>query len=337
MCSRPRSCGEPRASQRGRGGLFVVVAFTVACAGCAAGAGGVSGGQGPPGGTVGLAAPGADRLLQQERRIIEAWMAGDVGALRLHLADIFLDFKMGARVAKMDLLSMVSGYRCEVRRWQLGDAAVAPMSENVSVLTYKGSFDGGCTGADGKLVRLLSPVRSASVYVRTGGEWLGAFHSENWMDDGRPRSGGVDRTALPPGTTSSSESPAVAEFKVLTLSRLHMRITQAAARRERKTLSQWLLAQAGVITRSGVLLSGRDAVLRRWPDTLFCKAAPAGASVLGRAFDGVAEELSPGVALLTLRTSACPGADRADAYHAALYVETRQGWRLGFLIESSSN
>jgi hypothetical protein len=58
------------------------------------------------------------------------------------------------------------------------------------VLTCRGTRDGTCT-VDGKAEKAPSPVRAATVRVRSGGTWRAAFHGENAIFD--PRA-----TAAPP-------------------------------------------------------------------------------------------------------------------------------------------
>src|SRR5260370_7740510 len=50
-------------------------------------------------------------------------------------------------------------------------------------LSYKATWDGTCNGPDGQPMKVPSPIRSASIWVRSGDKWQAVFHGENLIVD----------------------------------------------------------------------------------------------------------------------------------------------------------
>jgi hypothetical protein len=61
---------------------------------------------------------------------------------------------------------------------------MARIDADIYVLSYRGTFDGSCTGPDGKL-KIPSPIRAATVWIRAGGTWRAAFHGQDPIFDAK--------------------------------------------------------------------------------------------------------------------------------------------------------
>ncbi|MGH7785172.1 MAG: DUF4440 domain-containing protein, partial [Candidatus Binatia bacterium] len=66
--------------------------------------------------------------------------------------------------------------------WTLDEPKMSMIDADTAVLTYKGTFDGSCTEG-GKTEKMHSPVRSASVYIRSGDKWQAVYHGETAIVD----------------------------------------------------------------------------------------------------------------------------------------------------------
>ena len=73
---------------------------------------------------------------------------------------------------------MIAGVKCDIKDgWKLDEPHVSTIDADTYVLSYKGTFDGTCT-MDGKTEKAPSPIRAATVWVRSGDKWLAAFPND---------------------------------------------------------------------------------------------------------------------------------------------------------------
>ena len=145
------------------------------------------------------AAPTKEALFEMDKKANEAWIKGDKAYFESFLGDKFVSFERGQRMSRAELLAMIGSFKCDVKTWALEDPQMVKIDADTYVMSYKGNFDGSCTGPDGKAEKLPSPMRAASLYTRSGEKWVGAFHSETMI---------IDPKAPPP-------PPAKAEAKAL--------------------------------------------------------------------------------------------------------------------------
>ena len=127
------------------------------------------------------AAPTADTLLAMDRRANEAYIKGDSSYFDSFLSDKFamLDMK-GKRMDKAGAIKDISSVKCDVKTWDLTEPQTAKIDNDTYVLSYKATWDGTCT-QNGKSMKIPSPVRAASVFIRNGENWQGAWHGEATM------------------------------------------------------------------------------------------------------------------------------------------------------------
>lgn len=164
-------------------GLFILTAFAaVAFTGCEPAANTTANSNaGTPKPTA--AAPTKEAFFEMDKKATEAWIKGDKAHFEGMLSDKFVSFDHGMRMDKTSLLAMIGTFKCDVKTWSLDDPQMSMIDADTYVFSSKGNYDGTCTGPDGKSMKLPSPVRSASVWVRSGDTWKGAFHSETPIID----------------------------------------------------------------------------------------------------------------------------------------------------------
>src|SRR5258708_2023442 len=129
------------------------------------------------------AAPTADALLAMDKQANDAYLKGDSKFFEGFLSDKFVMYPGGHRTSKADAVAMISKAKCDVKDWKLEDPQMSMIDADTYVISYKGTFDGTCNDESGKMQKIQSPIRSASVFVRSGDKWLGAFHGENPIID----------------------------------------------------------------------------------------------------------------------------------------------------------
>ena len=295
------------------------------------------------------AAPTADALLALDKAAAGAWIKGDAKYFDGFLSDKFVSYEGGHRTGKADVAKMIGESKCDVKDgWKLEEPQMASIDADTYVLTYKGTFDGSCTGADGKSMKIPSPTRAASVYVRNGDKWQGIFHGENLIID--PKN---PPKAAPPAPPAKKEEPKkddkaaansnaapvapakpVADANTAALVTLHTSGWEAFKAKDAKKFDELLTANMVNVDPIGGVVSGKANVIKQWTETMKCE----GITKVSVA-DGFASAISPTVELFTLKGHAdgsCDGQKNGDLYQATVYVKEGDAWKLAFMFEAPS-
>ncbi|MBK7935027.1 MAG: nuclear transport factor 2 family protein [Pyrinomonadaceae bacterium] len=297
------------------------------------------------------AAPTAEVLFAMDKQANEAWIKGDKAYFENFLSEKFVSFERGGRMSRPELLAMIGSFKCDVKTWNLEDPQMAMIDADTYVMSYKGTFDGSCTGPDGKAEKLPSPVRSASIYVRDGDKWKGAFHSETMIIDPKAPPAAPakpepkkeepkkdEKPAAPaaasPATPAATSAPAKPTPGPNTdaLVKAHTAGWEAFKAKDAKKFDEMLTANASIVDPLGNWISGKANVIKHWTETMKCEGITK-VSVT----EGFATAISPTVEILTLKGSAdgtCDGQKNGALYQSAVYVKEGETWKLAFMFES---
>src|SRR5438445_8289322 len=104
------------------------------------------------------AAPTADGLMALDKQANEAYLRGDGKFFDGFLSDKFVMRDGGKRIDKAAVVDMISKTKCESKSFELTEPQMAKIDADTYVLSYKGTFDGTCTGPDGKAMKIPSPT-----------------------------------------------------------------------------------------------------------------------------------------------------------------------------------
>ena len=127
------------------------------------------------------AAPTADALLTLEKQANEAYIKGDGKFFDGFLSDKFSMAGMkGKHMDKASTVKMIGGVKCDIKTWNLTEPQMSRIDNDTYAMSYKATWDGSCT-FNGKTEKVPSPMRAASVFVRNGDKWLGAWHGETMI------------------------------------------------------------------------------------------------------------------------------------------------------------
>ena len=90
----------------------------------------------------------------------------------------FIDIFGTVRSTRADTIKLWTESPCEIRSVSVTDGTGTPISDHVTILTFKGRAEGTCYGEE------LPPtdIYGTSVYVKNGDAWKLAFtlnHSDN--------------------------------------------------------------------------------------------------------------------------------------------------------------
>src|SRR6266498_4651848 len=130
------------------------------------------------------AAPTADALMAFDRQANEAYVKGNAKFFEGMLSDKFVILTNdGQRMDKPATVKMIAGVKCDIKSMDLTEPAMSMIDADSYALSYKATWDGTCNDPDGKRAKVPSPIRSASIWVRSGDKWQAVFHGENLIVD----------------------------------------------------------------------------------------------------------------------------------------------------------
>src|SRR5882672_9540799 len=147
------------------------------------------------------AAPPAGALMALDKQANEAYVKGDAKFFEGMLSDKFVILTdAGQRMDKAATVKMIASVKCEIKSMDLTEPAMSMIDADTYALSYKAAWDGTCNGPDGKRAKVPSPIRSASIWVRSGDKWQAVFHGENLIVD--PKA-----PTPPPAPAAKKEEP----------------------------------------------------------------------------------------------------------------------------------
>lgn len=306
--------------------------------------------------TTSTAAPTAASLLELDKQANEAFLKGDSKFFETFLSDNFVGYRDGQRTGKAEAVAEIANTKCDVKRdWKLEEPQMAKIDNDTYAFSYKGTFDGTCKGPDGREMKVPSPIRAATVYVRSGDKWLAAYHNENLIID--PTAPPASPSPAANTTSSNSNSSAsnsnssasnsnsngnpsntntAAAVKPTpsantdALVKIHTSGWEAWKAKDSKKLTDISTANLSVVDPIGTWVSGQAAVVKRWTD-MKCE----GVNTV-KISDGFASALSPTVEILTSLGTAdgtCNGHKNGGLYGTAVYVKEGDAWKLAFAFE----
>lgn len=124
------------------------------------------------------AAPTVDTLFDMDKKANEAYSKGDSAYFDGFLSDKFAMMSpKGEHMNKAETVKMIGAVKCDVKSMDLTEPQMAKIDADTYVISYKAAWDGTCAD-QGKSMKIPSPVRSASIYVRNGDKWAPVWHGE---------------------------------------------------------------------------------------------------------------------------------------------------------------
>jgi ketosteroid isomerase-like protein len=281
--------------------------------------------------------PTAEALLALEREANEAYFKGDAASFAGLLNEPFVMLGAdGARLDKTATTEMVAGVRCDVKDgWTLDEPRLSKIDADIYVLSYRSTVDGTCT-LDGRTEKAPSPVRAATVWVRSAETWRAAFHGENPIFD--PRTG-----EAPPAETakkkeaSSQDAEAALEARpgapaadpaTAAMVAIETAVWEGWKARDAKVLEELTAGDLAFVDIFGNVTSGKAETLRFWTGHS-CEVKSV------RVADGTRTSLSSTVAILTFKgilEGTCGGQQFPLIHGTSVYTKDGDAWRLAFTL-----
>src|SRR5882762_5775687 len=266
------------------------------------------------------AAPTADALMALEKQANEAYVRGDSKFFEGVLSDKFVILTGGGqRMDKAATVKMIAGVKCDIKSMDLTEPAMSMIDADTYALSYKATWDGTCNGPDGKPMTVPSPIRSASIWVRSGDKWQAVFHGENLIFDPKnppkaapaappkkpaapPKKEGPkkdDKTATNSNTAANTAAPARATRDANTdaLVKVELAVWEAWKAHDAKKLDDLMAKDVSFVNIFGTYLATRADALKDWTGAN-CEIKSVSVS------EGLASALSPTVEMLTRKGTA---------------------------------
>jgi hypothetical protein len=288
-------------------------------------------------------APTADALLALDKQANEAYVKGDAKVFEELLSDKFVILGGGQRMDKAATIKMIAGVKCDIKSMDLTEPAISMIDADTYALSYKATWDGTCNGPDGKPMKVPSPIRSASIWVRSGDKWQAVFHGENLIVDlkNAPKAAPAtpskkeepkkdDKTAANTNTASNTTAPAMATPDANTdaLVKVELALWEAWKAHDARKLDDLMAKDVSFVNIFGTYLATRADAMKDWTGSN-CQVKSVSVS------DGFASALSPTVEMLTRKGTAdgtCGGQEigGTDIWGVSIYVKEGDAWKFAF-------
>jgi hypothetical protein len=294
------------------------------------------------------AAPTADALMALDKQANEAYVKGDSKFFEGMLSDKFVILTDGGqRMDKAATVKMIAGVKCDIKSMDLTEPAMSMIDADTYALSYKATWDGTCNDPDGEPMKAPSPIRSASIWVRSGDKWQAVFHGENLSVDPKapvapaappkkeePKKD--DKTAASSNTAANTAAPARATPDANTdaLVKVELALWEAWKAHDAKKLDDLMAKDVSFVNIFGTSLATRADAMKDWTG--------AGCDVKSVSVtDGFASALSPTVEMLTRKGTAdgtCGGQNvgGTDIWGVSIYVKDGDAWKFAFGMNLSA-
>ncbi len=294
--------------------------------------------------------PTADALMALDKQANEAYVKGNSKFFDGMLSDNFVILGGGQRMDKAATVKMVAGVKCDIKSMDLTEPAISMIDADTYALTYKAIWDGTCNGPDGKPMKVPSPIRSASIWVRSGDKWQAVFHGENLIVDPknppevasatpskkpaappknqRPKKD--DHTAANSNTASNTTAPpgATPDANTDALVKVELALWEAWKAHDAEKLDDLMAKDVSFVNIFGTYLGTKADALKDWTGAN-CEVKSVSVT------DGFATALSPRVEMLTRKGTAdgtCGGQEigLTDIWGVSIYVKDGDAWKFAF-------
>jgi hypothetical protein len=230
-------------------------------------------------------------------------------------------------------VKMIGGNKCNVKDWRLDHPLMARIDADTYVLSYRGTFDGSCAGPDGQPMKIPSPIRAATVWIRAGDTWRTAFHGQDPIFD--PKS--PPSPAKAAGVKESKEDDsAVAIAKVaadpstVAMMAVEKSVWEAWMAKDAAKLQELTTPDFSFQNIFGTYFANRADALKNFTSA-YCDIKSVSVT------DGEGILLSPAIGILN-RTGTAEGTcngqklPRVPIYGTSVFVKDGDSWKLAFSL-----
>jgi hypothetical protein len=298
------------------------------------------------------AAPTVDALMALEKQANEAYAKGDSKFFEEMLSEKFVILAGdGQRLGKTASIKMIAGVKCDIKSIDLTDPAMSMIDLDTYALTYKATWDGTCDGLEStRPTTVPSPVRSATIWVRSGDRWQPVFHGENLIvDPTKPAEAAPaapskkdqpkkeqpkkeqpkkDDTTAANSNTPAAPAAVTPDANTDPLLRVELALWEAWKEHDARKLDELMAKDVSFVNIFGTYLGTKAEALKDWTGN-GCEVKSVSVT------DGFATALSPTVAMLTRKGTAegtCGGHQigGTDIWGVSIYVKEGNAGKFAF-------
>jgi hypothetical protein len=293
-------------------------------------------------------APTADAPMALEKQANAAYVKGDSKFFEGMLSAKFVILTGGGRrMDKAATVKMIASVKCDIKSMDLTEPAMSMIDRDSYALSYKATWDGTCNGPDGKRAKVPSPIRSASIWVRSGDKWLAVFHGENLIVDPKNPAAPADptkneeakkndKTAANSNTAANNAAPtrATPDANTDALVKVELALWEAWKEHDAKKLDDLMAKDVSFVNIFGAYLATRADAIKDWTGN-GCEIKSVSVS------DGFATALSPTVEMLTRKGTAegtCGGQNVGGTaiWGVSIYIKEGDAWKFAFGMNLSA-
>jgi hypothetical protein len=268
------------------------------------------------------AGPTKVALLTIEKSAYAAWKSKDAKFWDTFLSDKFVGWGSSGRLDKASATKEFTGADCAIKSYALSDEQMSPLGKGAALITYKITVDGTCGGQE-------VPANSwaASVYVRDGNKWKGAFHAEaSVVDPKAALAKPADKKKAPP---KDEGRPAAPDTRTDSMVALEKTVWEAWRAHDGKKLEELTAEKISFINIFGTYFATKADALKDWTGT-GCDVKRVSVSEAARTM------LSPTTGILTFKGTAdgtCYGQEvNSVIWGTSVYVKVGDAWKWTFGI-----
>jgi hypothetical protein len=259
--------------------------------------------------------PAKGAIVALERSAMEAWKAKDARFWQSFLSDRFVGYGASGRLDKAGAAKEFSGAECTIHSYGMSGEQLTQLDADVALLTYKSSVDGTCAGQ-----KLPAESAAASLFVREGETWRGAFHAEAPIID--------PKTYATPAATQQAPTTATLDKDTESLLAAEKAVWEAWKDGDRAKLEALVTSEMSFINIFGTRFLSRADALKDWTSH-GCKVQSVSVT------NPTATRLSPNVAILRFNGAAdgtCFGQKIGPIWGTSVYVQNAGQWKWTFGI-----
>ncbi len=266
-------------------------------------------------------APAKDALVTLEKSAFEAWKTRDAKFWDTFLSDRFVGYGSAGKIDKASATKEYTGADCEIETYALSEEQVKPLGNDVALLTYETTVDGRCGGE-----RLPAKSWAATIYVRAGDTWKGAFHAEAPIVD--PRATPAIPAVAKEAAEKDEAKPAVPDAGTDALMAAEKALWEAWKEHDAKKLEDLTTEEISFINIFGTHFATKADAIKDWTGP-GCDIKSVSVT------DGVGTMLSPTVGILRHTGAAagtCFGQEVGPVWGTSVYVKDGDAWKWAFGI-----
>ena len=279
------------------------------------------------------AAPTPDALLALEKQANAAYLMSASNFFEGMLNDKFVMREGGRQMDKPAVVKLVAGNKCNVKGWKLEDPLMARIDADTYVLSYRGTFDGSCAGADGKPMKIPSPVRAATVWIHAAGRWQAAFHGQDPIFDPKnppspAKAAGEKKSKKDDGAAASAK--VAADQITVAMMAVEKSVWEAWMAKDIAKLQELTTPDLSFQNIFGTYFANKADTLKNWTSA-YCDIKSVSVT------DGDGILLSPAIGILN-RTGTAEGSCNGQKlplvpiYGTSVFVKDGDSWKLAFSL-----